>query len=30
MGSAFLICCGGPVGRVEPMFSYVVELSTRF
>ncbi len=30
MGSAFLTCCGGQVGRVEPLFNYVVELSTHF
>jgi len=30
VGSAFLICCDGPFGRVELLFSYVVKLSTRF
>ncbi len=30
MGSASLTCCGGPVGQVEALLSYVVELNTRF
>jgi hypothetical protein len=30
MGNVFLTCCGGPVGQIEPLLSYVVELSTRF